>query len=562
MIRSRLRFPILSALLLTALLAASLSATPAAAATITVSTCDESSLTQAINNAAAGDTIVFGCSGTITFPGISIFQYTITKNLTIDGSGQNVILDGNRHGGDDITPPGGSSIFRVTSGVTLTLNGLTLANGVGGTFSSCETCDQTNSAGAITVEQGTLNVSNSTFTNNIATGLFGGGAISVTLGTATIDNSTFTNNTGWGSGGAIQSGISTLTVTNSTFSGNLTRVNGGAINTVSGTATISNSTFTNNTANAWSAAGAGGAVENTGDMTITNSTFSGNNAEAGGAIANGVGTLNVIDSTIVGNSADWWANGVLSGVRSGIFLASSGATTTTLKNTILANGPTRDGDGTYPFGGNCVTVGTLNDGGGNYSDDETCGANHVSKDDLHLGTLANNGGPTQTIAITTDSVAKDAVACISTINTDQRGFTRATTGSSCDAGAYEFGAVNPIKSTTISAVSGSGTYGSSATLTATLKTGSTAVSSKTITFKLNGSTVGTATTNGSGVAALSGVSLSGISGGSHAGFVSASFAGDSGYSSSSGSGTLTVTKADQTLTFDLSTLPAKSLGDP
>jgi hypothetical protein len=549
-------------LLLAAALAAYGSALPAAAAsTITVSTCDEPSLTQAINSAAAGDTIVFGCSGTITFTSSVIFQYTIQKNLTIDGSGQTVILDGNRHGGDDYIGPFGSSIFLVTSNATLTLNGLTIENGVGGTYSSCmDGCPQTDAAGAITVEQGTVTITNSTLTNNITAGLFGGGAISATLGTVNIDNSTLSGNTSWDKGGVIEALVSTLNITNSTFSGNLTRVNGGAISTDGGTATISNSTFTNNTANAWSGAGSGGAIANTGDMTITNSTFSGNNAEAGGAIANEVGTLNVTDSTIVGNSATWWANGILTGTRDGIYLAGGG--TTNLKNTILANGPAYDGlDPSFQFGGNCITNGTVNNNGGNFIDDGTCGDSQVSTSDLHLGSLANNGGPTQTIAIGSDSVARN-VACISTINTDQRGYTRATSGNTCDAGAYEYGATNPIKATTLSAVSGSGSYGGNATLTATLKTGSTAVSGKTITFKLNGTTVGTASTNGSGVATLSNVSLSGITGGDHANAVSATFAGDSGYSASTGSGTLTVTKVDQTISFDLSTLPAKTLSDP
>jgi predicted outer membrane repeat protein len=473
--RPGIRSVLFTILLLAAALAAYGSTIPASAAsTITVATCDESGLSQAINSAAAGDTIVFGCSGTITFLGESVYVYTIQKNLTIDGSGQTVILDGNAHGGSNLTGPYGSSIFLVTSGATLTLNGLTIKNGVGGTYTSCTSgCPQTNAGGAITVEQGTVNISNSTFTNNITAGLFGGGAIMTTLGTVNIDTSTFSNNTAWDKGGAIQALASTLNITNSTFSGNLTRVNGGGINIDGGTATISNSTFTNNTANAWGGAGSGGGVANTRDMTINNITISGNNPVAGGAMANEIGGLNVTDSTIVGNHADWWGNGILTGTKDEIYLAGGG--TTTLKNTILANGPTRDGDGTFAFGGNCVTNGTLNDGGGNYSDDESCGASHVSTADLHLSTLANNGGPTQTIAIGSDSVARN-IACISTITTDQRGYTRATSGNTCDAGAYEYGAINPIKSTTLSAISGSGSYGGTATLTATLKPVSSAIS--------------------------------------------------------------------------------------
>src|SRR5207248_2157621 len=78
-----------------------------------------------------------------------------------------------------------------------------------------------------------------------------------------------------------------------------------------------------------------------------------------------------------------------------------------------------------------------------------------------------------------------------------------------------------------------------------------AISGKTISFTLNGNLVGTADTNGSGVATLSGVSLSGINAGVYlAGTnsgVAASFAGDSSFATSSASNTLTVGKADQTI---------------
>src|SRR5579884_4014240 len=73
--------------------------------------------------------------------------------------------------------------------------------------------------------------------------------------------------------------------------------------------------------------------------------------------------------------------------------------------------------------------------------------------------------------------------------------------------------------------SGSGTYGSTATLTATL-TGGSSVSGHTITFYVNGSSVGTATTNSSGVASLSGVSLSGYNAGTNSNYIFATFAGD------------------------------------
>lgn len=71
-----------------------LAARPAVAATtITVSTCDQSHLDAAVqqaNNDNAGDTITFSCSGTITLSS----TLTINGSMTIDGSGQSVILDG------------------------------------------------------------------------------------------------------------------------------------------------------------------------------------------------------------------------------------------------------------------------------------------------------------------------------------------------------------------------------------------------------------------------------------------------------------------------------------
>ena len=111
--------------------------------------------------------------------------------------------------------------------------------------------------------------------------------------------------------------------------------------------------------------------------------------------------------------------------------------------------------------------------------------------------------------------------------------------------------------TSITNVSGSGTYLGTATLTATLTSNGSPVSGKTIAFTLNstavcgGSTgVTCPTTNASGIATLSGVSLTGINAGSYPNAVGASFAGDSSYASSSGTGTLTVNPASQTITVN------------
>jgi Kelch motif/Galactose oxidase, central domain len=102
-------------------------------------------------------------------------------------------------------------------------------------------------------------------------------------------------------------------------------------------------------------------------------------------------------------------------------------------------------------------------------------------------------------------------------------------------------------STSLLASPATGTYGGLVSLSATLTSGSSGVSGKTINFTLNSNNVGTATTNASGVATLNGVGLAGINVGSYGTAVGASFAGDSSFLASSGTSSLTVARADATV---------------
>jgi hypothetical protein len=101
--------------------------------------------------------------------------------------------------------------------------------------------------------------------------------------------------------------------------------------------------------------------------------------------------------------------------------------------------------------------------------------------------------------------------------------------------------------TTLTAAAATGTYGGTVDLSATLTASGSGVGGKTVAFTLNGSSVGSATTNASGVATLNGVSLAGIAAGTYATAVGASFAADSSYLASAGSSSLTVNKADATV---------------
>ena len=116
---------------------------------------------------------------------------------------------------------------------------------------------------------------------------------------------------------------------------------------------------------------------------------------------------------------------------------------------------------------------------------------------------------------------------------------------------------NDPSPTAISTVSGSGTFGGTAVLTATLTSGGSGVSGRTVSFTLNGSAVGNATTDASGVATLSGVSLSGINAGSHPDAIGGSFAGDAtNFLGSSGTGPLTVSKTATTTALSPSINPS------
>ena len=106
----------------------------------------------------------------------------------------------------------------------------------------------------------------------------------------------------------------------------------------------------------------------------------------------------------------------------------------------------------------------------------------------------------------------------------------------------------------------SGLVAFSTTLTRT--TGGTAVTGAAVDFTVDGSSVGTATTDGSGVATLSTYNPSSLSVGPHtvqASSAAQTIGGTSYASSASGTQTLSVTKANQTITFGA--LADKTFGD-
>ncbi len=300
-------------------------------------------------------------------------------------------------------------IFHVASSGDLTLNDLTIANGN----------LSTNRGGGV-YNMGTVNISNCIVSNNTATS--GGGVYNKSI--VEIHHSTFSGNTSIsGPGGAIcSSGTQVdIRISNSTLSGNTADTSGGGIYST-GAVNISHSTLSDNTATTVG----GGIYIYSGTLDISNSTFSGNQARFGGGIYTN-DTVNVSHSTFSGNTA----TNVDSPGGGGIY---NNDGVVNVKNTIMAGNTSNNCSGT-----------TMTSRGYNLESGTECGfnqANDWQNTDPKLDPLANNGGPTQTHALQSDSPAIDAGSCAdisgNIVATDQRGYTRPA-GEHCDIGAFEYG---------------------------------------------------------------------------------------------------------------------------
>ncbi len=364
-------------------------------------------------------------TATITLSGSALPNITDTDGLTI-------------HGGADITISGGGSYqaFLVISGASLTLDRIKVTNGSstngGGVFNdgSLTITNSTfslNSAagdGGGIENYGTLIMTNSTFSGNRATG-DGGGVGNAITGTLTITDSTFSGNSSTSvssdGGGVYNEG--TLTITNSTFSGNSTYRGGGVGNVYPGTLTITDSTFSGNTATT----GDGGGVDSGGTLIMTNSTFSHNSAKFGGGVVNNSGVALIFNSTFSGNTATTYGGAVA------MWKGRIEPPTTTIHNTILANSTAPEDcwngyDGTYNLSGlnnlieapfNCSSISTITS-------------------DPKLGGLTGSPAYFPLKAGSPAIDAGDDVICgaLPVNNTSQNGVTRPQ-GAHCDIGSFE-----------------------------------------------------------------------------------------------------------------------------
>jgi predicted outer membrane repeat protein len=506
-------------------------------------------ITQANANPGA-DTIDFAVTGTITLNGTQL--PTITDDLTVSGPGAaSLTLDAH----------GASRVFQVNASVTVALSGLTIANGSadhgGGirndgvlTLNAVALSGNqaSNNDGGGIYNLGTLTVTGSIFSGNSAP--FGGAIRNG--GTVAVTNSTLSGNSASADGGGIENYGGTLTVTDSTLSGNSARYDGGAIRT-SGTLAVTNSTLSGN-----SATNHGGGIDNVrGTLTVTDSTLSGNSTEFGGGLDNG-GTLAVTNSTLSGNFGTFGGgifnnvgtvavtNSTLSGnssfVGGGIdnYVGTVAVTNSTLSGNsgFIIGGGIRDDFGTVTLNNSIVAN---SPSGGDVGGGLSGGHNLFGA--VALGPLADNGGPTQTMALPAGSPAIDAGdnalavdANGQPLTTDQRGMPVARIqGGTVDIGAFE----SQDTATAVRASPDPSTYGQAVTVTATVTSGASPVTGGTATFTEGATVLASAVPlDASGQASFTTAALPA---GSHT--ITASFSGATGLHTSSGSVDQTVSPA-------------------
>jgi len=257
-------------------------------------------------------------------------------------------------------------------------------------------------------------------------------------GNLALQNLTVTHgHTGSGGGGGIANS-GTLTLVNCTISACFTSGRGGGLYS-GGIASLIQSTVSGNTAN-----DVGGGILNAGSSLMLRScTLAGNTSLGttglqgfGGGIFNFAVPLSLINCTLSGNTA---------ATRGGGIRTQGGAVT--LENTLIAgNSAPTQGPDIANAGAMLVSTGA-NLVGNNAAVTVEFPAGPLvgtAADplDAHLGPLADNGGPTQTMMLMAGSPALDVgVVSAATPFTDQRGFTRNLAGG-LDIGAYEAAADN------------------------------------------------------------------------------------------------------------------------
>lgn len=387
-----------------------------------------------------------GIASVGTTGNVNITDSSLTANTATGGNG------GNFNNGAGSNAKGGSIYFE---GGNLNISGsrILTSNATGGMGGNGPGNQQnggmggTAQGGGAYIGGGTVNINNSTIESCLAVGGnsgtgqngtnagadSGGGAV-FSLGNLTVTNSTFDLNTARGGNSGDSFGPDCF---GSHMSGDGGAARGGAIQADGGSVVINTATFAGNSARGGN--GGDGGKTNGGGPCAQTSHGAGGLAH-GGAITNtNAATVNIKHATISLNNAQAGNTGinqaganlpprlVAEGTGGGIRV---GPASVKLQNTIIAGNTAANGlgdingaptpgpnvDGTITSSGHNL-LGVSTDAGGFVATGDKTGANAL------LAALADNGGPTKTMALSPGSAAIDAgVAAGATL--DQRGLPR------------------------------------------------------------------------------------------------------------------------------------------
>lgn len=433
-------------------------ATPFSATVTSLADSGPGSLRALVAAAAPGDRIGFGLPGILHLES----EIMLDKDLVIEGPGAGLLsIEGGSR----------SRCLRVTVGVSVRISGLRLAHcGAGADPIALETAGQgtvtstpsvtpslrswtgrrrsaplqesatptpsptatwtatppvSDEAGGAVFNRGRLLLEDCVLEDNHSGSYYaGGGAIYSERADLTLRRTALRRNeAGGGGGGGIYLFHGQALIEDSLLEANVTLNGGGAVYNRDASLLVSRSLLRANRAPF------GAAINNStmgaGETVLANVTV----VESGGSAAiHGQGVLHILHSSLSNQDGNLWLYG------------------STRDDTRLAGSILRVPGGGAP---NCGTQfeAVISDGGGNLQfPDASCAAGIPVADPLFQA-LANNGGPTWTLALGAGSPAIDAAnfgACLAepVRGVDQRGFARPVdgdgmAGAACDAGALE-----------------------------------------------------------------------------------------------------------------------------
>jgi Right handed beta helix region len=358
---------------------------------------------------------------------------TLTGNSAAVGGA--ALLNQGRATLTDCTVSGNSTrgLFNDNAYATLAYCNISRNTGVGlynlsGSGAVLAGCTISGNADGGLLNDSKASLTNCTISGNSSDGGFGAGLINGSFyqATATLVDCTISGNSAAGGGGGLfDNPYCQLTLTGCTVSGNSAAGAGGGVSNL-GNVYISDSTIIDNSG------GSGGGVCNSGSINLTDCTISGNSSfGGGGGLANFLTVVKLELCTISGNSAARGGGGVYNySPRYGMFLL----------DTIVA--------GNFGSGGSASDIGGAGAGGvmgvsnligiggyGGLATAQSSDLNLLNVANPGLAPLANNGGPTETMALLPGSPAIGAGAeTQDSITTDQRG---EPLDSPPDIGAYQ-----------------------------------------------------------------------------------------------------------------------------